>query len=152
MALVKPTTPIGKLDNKRTQQEVDRINRELSQIKSDVKTLKDTPISTGNGAGDVTGPATNTANYIPQWDGADSKKLKNGVPVSNFQAVLVSGTNIKTVNSTSLLGSGDIVISGGGGVGLFDIDINGDLEPVTTNLTDDYYELDGSDNIQPKAV
>lgn len=30
------------------------------------------------------------------------------------QAALVSGTNIKTVNSTSLLGSGDIVISGGG--------------------------------------
>jgi len=29
-----------------------------------------------------------------------------------YQAVLVSGTNIKTVNSTSLLGSGDIAISG----------------------------------------
>lgn len=30
------------------------------------------------------------------------------------QATLVSGTNIKTINSTSILGSGDIVISGGG--------------------------------------
>lgn len=30
-----------------------------------------------------------------------------------YQAVLVSGTNIKTVNSSSLLGSGDLVISGG---------------------------------------
>lgn len=30
------------------------------------------------------------------------------------QDVLVSGTNIKTINSTSLLGSGDIVISGSG--------------------------------------
>src|SRR6185369_7272080 len=30
------------------------------------------------------------------------------------QATLVSGTNIKTINSTSLLGSGDITISGGG--------------------------------------
>jgi hypothetical protein len=29
------------------------------------------------------------------------------------QATLVSGTNIKTINSTSLLGSGDIVIGGG---------------------------------------
>lgn len=29
------------------------------------------------------------------------------------QATLVSGTNIKTINSTSLLGSGDIAISGG---------------------------------------
>lgn len=31
------------------------------------------------------------------------------------QANLVSGTNIKTINGTSILGSGDIVISGGGG-------------------------------------
>jgi hypothetical protein len=31
------------------------------------------------------------------------------------QDTLVSGTNIKTINSTSLLGSGDITISGGGG-------------------------------------
>jgi hypothetical protein len=30
------------------------------------------------------------------------------------QATLVSATNIKTVNSQSLLGSGDIVITGGG--------------------------------------
>lgn len=29
-----------------------------------------------------------------------------------YQATLVSGTNIKTINSTSILGSGDIVISG----------------------------------------
>lgn len=31
------------------------------------------------------------------------------------QATLVSGTNIKTVNGTSLLGSGDVVITGSGG-------------------------------------
>lgn len=31
------------------------------------------------------------------------------------QATLVSGTNIKTINGTSLLGSGNITISGGGG-------------------------------------
>lgn len=31
------------------------------------------------------------------------------------QATLVSGTNIKTINGTSVLGSGNIVISGGGG-------------------------------------
>jgi hypothetical protein len=34
------------------------------------------------------------------------------------QDKLVSGTNIKTINGTSLLGSGDIVISGGGGGGV----------------------------------
>lgn len=33
------------------------------------------------------------------------------------QATLVSATNIKTINGTSLLGSGNIAISGGGGGG-----------------------------------
>lgn len=33
---------------------------------------------------------------------------------TNYQEKLVSGTNIKTVNGNSLLGNGDIVISGGG--------------------------------------
>jgi hypothetical protein len=33
--------------------------------------------------------------------------------INSKQATLVSGTNIKTINSTSLLGSGDITISGG---------------------------------------
>lgn len=32
-----------------------------------------------------------------------------------YQAILVSGTNIKTINGTSILGSGDLVVSGGGG-------------------------------------
>jgi hypothetical protein len=32
------------------------------------------------------------------------------------QSTLVSGTNIKTINGSSILGSGDLVISGGGGV------------------------------------
>lgn len=35
--------------------------------------------------------------------------------LSGKQATLVSGTNIKTINGTSVLGSGNIVISGGGG-------------------------------------
>jgi len=33
------------------------------------------------GAGDVVGPATNTADYIPQWNGANSKTLKDGLAV-----------------------------------------------------------------------
>lgn len=38
-------------------------------------------INAGGGTGDVIGPATNTDNYIPQWNGADSKTLKNGLAV-----------------------------------------------------------------------
>lgn len=37
-----------------------------------------------------------------------------GVAIKGKQDNLVSGTNIKTINSQSLLGSGNIVISGGG--------------------------------------
>ena len=33
----------------------------------------------GAGTGDVIGPATNTNGYLPQWDGANSKTLKNGI-------------------------------------------------------------------------
>ena len=35
-----------------------------------------------------------------------------GYGITDSQATLVSGTNIKTVNGTSLLGSGDVVVSG----------------------------------------
>lgn len=36
----------------------------------------------GSGTGDVIGPATNTADYVPQWDGTNSKTLKNGLAVA----------------------------------------------------------------------
>ena len=38
-----------------------------------------------------------------------------------------------------------------GQIGLFDIDINGDLEPYSDGILDDVYELDGNSDIQPKA-
>ena len=39
-----------------------------------------------------------------------------GTPLSDkYQATLISGTNIKTINGNSILGSGDITITGGGG-------------------------------------
>ena len=42
---------------------------------------------------------------------ANLKAALNGL----YQAVLVSGTNIKTINGNSLLGSGDLTVSEGGG-------------------------------------
>lgn len=38
--------------------------------------------STPSGSGDTLAPATNTADYFPQWDGSNSKTLKNGYPGS----------------------------------------------------------------------
>ena len=40
----------------------------------------------------------------------------SGYGITDAQSALVSGTSIKTINGTSLLGSGDVTISGGGGL------------------------------------
>ena len=52
-------------------------------------------------------------NYF--WNKIDQKK----------QETLVSGTNIKTINNQSLLGSGNITIQGGGGGTVTDVEVNG---------------------------
>lgn len=57
--------------------------------------------------------------YVPLAAFFDSKK----------QDTLVSGTNIKTINNQSLLGSGNIDISGGGGT----ITVDAELSETSTN-------------------
>ena len=56
------------------------------------------------------------ATNLKRTGGTSSQFLKaNGsIDSTSYQPTLVSGTNIKTVNGTSLLGSGDITIGGGG--------------------------------------
>ena len=59
----------------------------------------------GSGTGDVIGPTTNTDGYIPQWDGANSKTLKNGIPASTFLtslsgAVLTDQSTPQTIGAT----------------------------------------------------
>lgn len=59
-------------------------------------------------------------------DMATQSELDSGL--AGKQATLVSGTNIKTVNGSSLLGSGNIIIEGGGGGGgIPEAPINGKL-------------------------
>ena len=55
--------------------------------------------------------------------------------VATKQDTLVSGTNIKTINNESILGSGNITIQGGGG-GSTDVQINGTsiVENDTANI------------------
>ena len=59
----------------------------------------------------VTGSGSLTLN-IPTASGTNTGKLSSTdwTTFNNKQAALVSGTNIKTVNSTSILGSGDIAV------------------------------------------
>ena len=52
-----------------------------------------------------------TGKELSSNDFTDAEKTKlDGIDLSTKQDTLVSGTNIKTVNSTSLLGSGDVAV------------------------------------------
>jgi hypothetical protein len=85
--------------------------------------------------GDPSEPTGNSAKY---W--ADTA----AATLSGKQDTLVSGTNIKTINNESLLGSGNIVIQGGGssytagtGISIASDVISVDSTVVTTNTAQD---------------
>lgn len=81
----------------------------------------------GSGSGDVLGPATNTDSYVPQWNGANTKTLKDGLAVGTAannimqltaaaKAPAVDGsllTNV-TVNATNITNAAGL--PGGAGV------------------------------------
>ena len=65
-----------------------------------------------NDAGYITG-YTETDPTVPSWAKASTKPTYTASEVG-AQETLVSGTNIKTINNTSLLGSGDITVASSG--------------------------------------
>lgn len=68
--------------------------------------------------------------------GTLASQLDLGTALGTKQATLVSGTNIKTINGNSLLGSGNIVISGeGGGGDVYLANPNVFTEPQTITIT-----------------
>lgn len=84
-------------------------NVELNHVKAELATKADTS-SLNALKSEITGLATKEelANYQPIGDYATTTQL------NSKQDTLVSGTNIKTVNGQSILGEGNIEISGGG--------------------------------------
>ncbi len=58
------------------------------------------------------------ANALVKFTWANIKAALKTYFDSLYQAVLVSGTNIKTINNTSILGSGNLTIAGGGAAGI----------------------------------
>jgi hypothetical protein len=61
------------------------------------------------------------------------------------QTALVSGTNIKTVNGESLLGSGDVVVSGGGGtITVKSVSVSSQITPSDVNSIIECENLTGN--------
>lgn len=85
------------------------------------------PTFTGTVSG-ITKVMVGLGNVDNTTDAAKPVSTATQTALNAKQATLVSGTSIKTINGNSLLGSGDITISGGGGS-------TAPLEFNTTNLT-----------------
>lgn len=122
--------PIGEITSLQTTLD----NKQASLVSgTNIKTINgetllgsgDIVISGGGGSGDVVGPASSVDSNIAVFDGTTGKLLKDGgaavsslattSQLSTKQDTLVSGTNIKTINGSSILGSGDLTVSGGSG-------------------------------------
>ena len=59
----------------------------------------------GEGSGDVLGPVTNTDLYIPQWNGANSKTLKNGVAVPEGGLAGLTALGLKLTANAAITGA-----------------------------------------------
>lgn len=97
-------------------------------------------------------------NYVTDEE-LNAKNYATTEQLNGKQDTLVSGTNIKTVNGNSLLGSGNITIeSGGSGIATWDYaQIQSDQEYRTNFLSnvkvsDDLTNLGGSDNPEHASI
>lgn len=118
-----------------------------------------------DGGSAISDLATADHNHTGVYEPADSTLLKAadiGVTVQAYDAdltswaaiapsekqdTLISGSNIKTINSTSLLGSGDIVITGGG----TDIPVQADA-PSSPSVGDLWVDSDALPSVVPSVV
>ena len=99
---------------------------------------------------------TESVDIVTSWDEvlSDSKvpseKLVKDT-IDSKQDTLVSGTNIKTINNNSLLGSGNINIQGGGGsvigTGSFSINSNGHLIVELPDGVDNPYYINNNGHL-----
>lgn len=105
-----------------------------------VKTYNGTEWTSGGSGGGGTTITVDTALSTTSTNPVQNKVVTNAI--NGKQATLVSGTNIKTINGNSLLGSGNITISGGGGGGDSYITLEGDVLNVgNSDLNDASYNV-----------
>ena len=107
------------------------------RIAGDAKTLSDARAYTDNSTSGLISDSTTIKSNITtlQSDVASLKtdNTQNKTNISNKQDILVSGTNIKTINGNSILGTGDITINGGGTNYITETTDKLILKPVKTN-------------------
>ena len=90
----------------------DNINIAANEANNAIKVSADVPVKSVNGK---TGAVNITVPTKTSQLTNDSGFITSSYHDSSKQNTLVSGSNIKTINGNSLLGSGNITISGGGG-------------------------------------
>lgn len=88
---------------------------------------------------------TNFNSVVFKWEGGGNVALYRFTP----QAALVSGTNIKTVNGESLLGPGDLAVSGGlptikAGTGQYSEIFNHGTTPLTQTASGEGSHIEGA--------
>jgi hypothetical protein len=109
-SLDKTAVGLGNVDN------TSDINKPISTATQTALNLKAnlaSPTFTGTVSG-ITKAMVGLSNVDNTTDDAKPISTATQTALDTKQATLVSGTNIKTINGTSLLGSGDITVSGGG--------------------------------------
>ena len=72
--------------------------------------------SPSSSSGDVTGPATNSDAYVPQWDGANSKKLKGGFSITANGITLLGDTYAQMLGHMGAMPASLIVQTGANNV------------------------------------
>ena len=90
----------------------DNINIAANEANNAIKVSADVPVKSVNGK---TGAVNITVPTKTSQLTNDSGFITSSYHDNTKQDTLVSGSNIKTINGNSLLGSGNITISGGGG-------------------------------------
>jgi hypothetical protein len=89
---------------------------DTASIADSVEIFVRAPLLVIQGSTNLDGTQNGDTLYLPfvDADSAGALTAADYVTLMAKQAALVSGTNIKTINGNSILGSGDLVISGGG--------------------------------------
>ena len=133
---------------------VTKLNGNYCDVKEEDTGLEHTNVPILNGANLSVGDKTiigflNNSIYDAVCYGALDKTVHDNTK----QDLLISGQNIKTINHTSLLGSGNIDIQGGGGggsivmVGSFEIDNNGHLIATIPDGASNPYSIDNNGHL-----